>query len=382
MPIQIGHYVLQPAGYKAFIPLPFPPEEAILLSPQIERKHAEAMRLIGKLDGITQLLPDKDFFLLMFVTKEAASSSQIEGTRATMVDAIEAKIAPKSVLPDDVEDIAFYIRALNYGIERFNTLPLSVRLIREIHEQMMKGARSTQNAFPGEFRYTQNWIGGTSPANASFVPPPPHEVPRALGDLEKYIHAKDGYPPLIKAALLHAQFETIHPFVDGNGRTGRLLITLFIWQEKLLEIPLLYLSDFFKKHRDIYYNCLQGYHGDSSDIESWIDFFLEGVIETAKCAIEIAKMINHIREQDIAKVHQLGKTAAETAVQVLRHLYKQPIVDVKIIQKWTRFTRSGAQRVIDRFIDMEILFPRDPQKTYGKTYEYRTYLSLFQNHTV
>lgn len=377
---KLGHQVKQPNEYKAFIPLPFPPEPILLLPPYLEVKHGKAMHLIGKLDGISQLLPDKNFFLLMFVRKEASSSSQIEGTQATMADAIEAAVLPKSAQAPDVEDILHYIRALNYGLKRFETLPFSVRLIKELHKQLMDGARSTQNPFPGEIRYTQNWIGGTSLMNASFVPPPPHEVNRSLSDLEKFIHAKDSpFPPLIKAALLHAQFETIHPFVDGNGRTGRLLVTLFLWQEKLLELPLLYLSDFFKTHQKIYYDKLQGYHSDPAQIESWLDFFLEGVIVTAESAIQLAAKIVSIREKDMGKVHGFGKTAAATAVDVLRHLFGQPIVDVASIQKWTTTkTRAGAQKIIDRLINADILIQRDPHKTYGRTYEYRSYLRLFE----
>jgi Fic family protein len=377
---RIGHLVQQPNGYKAFIPLPFPIGEPLSLSSRIEVMHGEAMRLIGKLDGISHLLPDQDFFLLMFVRKEAASSSQIEGTQATMIDAIEAEVLPRSAQADDVEDILCYIRALNYGIERFRTLPISVRFIRELHDKLMRGARSTQHPFPGDFRYTQNWIGGTSPANASFVPPPPSEVPKALGDIEKFIHAKeDDYPPLIKAALLHAQFETIHPFTDGNGRTGRLLVTMFLWQEKLLELPLLYLSEFFKKNQQLYYDRLQGYHSDPARIDLWIEFFLEGIISTASSAILIASDITRIRENDMEKVHKLGKIAAISAITVLRNLYRQPIVDVPKIQEWTKSsTRGGAQKIIDRLIDLEILVQRDPKKTYGRTYEYRSYLRLFQ----
>ncbi len=377
---RIGRLVQQPNGYKAFIPLPFPIREPLTLSPRLEVKHGEAMRLIGKLDGISQLLPDRDFFLLMFVRKEAASSSQIEGTQATMVDAIEAEVIPKSIQAHDVEDIIHYVRALNYGLERFTTLPISVRFICEMHGILMSGARATHHSFPGEFRYTQNWIGGTLPSNATFVPPPPSELPRALGDIEKFINTKeDGYPPLIKAALLHAQFETVHPFTDGNGRTGRLLITMFLWQEKLLEIPLLYLSEFLKKNQSSYYNCLQAYHSDPANIDLWIDFFLEGVISTASSAISIAANITRIRENDMDKVHKLGKTAAATAIEVLRNLYRQPIVDVSKIQEWTKVTtRAGAQKIIDRFIDLEILSQRNPKKTYGRTYEYHSYLQLFQ----
>jgi Fic family protein len=377
---KLGHLVEQPQGFKAFIPLDFPPQKFYQLSPSLEIKHGEAMRLVGKLDGISQLLPDKDFFLLMFVRKEAASSSQIEGTQATMADAIEAEIIPRSAQAEDVGDIIYYIRALNYGMERFNTLPMSVRFIRELHDQLMSGARATQHPFPGDFRYTQNWIGGTSPSNARFVPPPPSEVARALGDIEKFIHTKnDNYPLLIKAAFLHAQFETIHPFTDGNGRTGRLLITMFLWQEQLLELPLLYLSEFFKKHQNLYYDRLQSYHSDPADVDAWLDFFLEGIIATATSAIQIASGITQIRENDMAKIHKLGKTAANTAVEVLRNLFRQPIIDASKIQEWTKVkTRAGAQKIIDRFIDLGILIQRDPKKTYGRTYEYRSYLQLFE----
>ena len=377
MKVKIGHYQQQDSGYKAFVPLPFPPEQPIKLSSQLEFKHSEAMRLIGKLDGITQLLPDKDFFLLMFVRREAASSSQIEGTRATMVDAIKAEVVPSSELPDDVEDIIHYVSALNYGLDRFQTLPISVRFICELHERLLQGARSTQHSFPGEFRKTQNWIGGTSPNNALFIPPPPYEMSIAMSDLEKFIHSKnDGYLPLLKIALIHAQFETIHPFCDGNGRAGRLLITMYLWQEKLLEKPVLYLSDFFKKHQKLYYDRLQAYH-DNSAVEPWIDFFLEGIIDTAEAVISIAHEINKIHARDMKKVHKLGKVAAKSAVDVLHNLYRQPIVGVSTVQKWTGFTYAGAQKVIDRLVKLEILALNDQHKTYGKTYEYTSYIRLF-----
>lgn len=377
---QLGHFVEQPQGYKAFIPHPFPIKEPLVLSSGLNSLHGEAMRLVGKLDGISQLLPDKDFFLMMFVRKEAASSSQIEGTQATMIDAIESELASHQDGANDVEDITGYIRALNYGLERFATLPLSVRFIRELHEELMTKARVTQHAYPGYFRTSQNWIGGTSPSNASFVPPPPHELPRVLGDFENFIHSKeDNFPPLIKAALLHAQFETIHPFTDGNGRTGRLLVTLFIWHEKLLELPLLYLSDFFKKNQNSYYYHLQAYHNEPTDVAGWIAFFLKGVIETSKSAIEIASNINRIREQDMIKLHKLGKSSAAMSIEILRNLYRQPIIDIAKIQEWTGVkTRAGAQMIINRLIKLDILAQRDPEKNYGRTYEYRAYLDLFK----
>jgi Fic family protein len=376
----LGHTVKQSSGYSAFIPTSFPPGPLPALPSKIELLHGKAMHLVGKLDGISQLLPDKDFFLLMFMRKEATSSSQIEGTQATMTDAIEAEVLPKSSQADDVEDILHYIRALNYGLSRFKTLPLSVRFIRELHEQLMLGARATQNPFPGDFRYSQNWIGGTNPINARFVPPPPYEVPRTLGDLEKFIHEKeDNISPLIKAALIHSQFETIHPFTDGNGRTGRLLVTLFLWQEQLLDLPLLYLSEFFKKNQQTYYERLQGYHSDPAEIEPWIEFFLEGIISTANSSIQIASHIISLREIDMAKVHKLGKTSASTAVEILRNLFKQPIINISKIQEWSNIkTRAGAQKVIDRFVEMGILRPRDPTKNYAKTYEYYKYLEIFE----
>ncbi len=375
---KIGYLVNQPEGFKAFIPLPFPIQEEFRFSSQQQLLHGEAMRLIGKLDGISQLLPDSDLFIRMFIGKEAASSSQIEGTQATLIDAIEAEIIPKNVQAPDVEDIILYVHALREGTERFKTLPISVRFIKELHSNLMTGACTTQKSFPGEFRYTQNWIGGMSPSNALFVPPPVHEIPRAMGDIETFINADDDtYPPLIKAALLHAQFETVHPFTDGNGRTGRLLITLFLWKEKLLQLPLLYLSDFFKKNKELYCERLQGYHSNPARVDKWIDFFLEGIIATANSAISTASDITHLREKDMEKTLKLGKIAATTAVEVLRNLYQQPIVDVIKIMEWTGTkTRAGAQKIIDRLIELKILSQKLPRKNYGRIYEYRNYIKI------
>lgn len=255
---RIGRLVQQSEDFKAFIPYDFPPEQELELPLAIQKKHAEAMRLIGKLDGITALLPDINYFLEMFVRRDASSSSQIEGTRATLSDAIEAmNVETGTNQPDDVDDILHYIDALNYGLKRAHEFPFTLRFIRELHEKLMTGARTTHNAFPGEFRRTQNWIGGTMPSNARFVPPPVKDMNRALDDFEKFIHTDDNYLPLVKAGMLHAQFETIHPFTDGNGRTGRMIVTMFLWHQKLLEAPVLYLSSYFKKHQDVYYERLK-----------------------------------------------------------------------------------------------------------------------------
>jgi Fic family protein len=375
--IQIGKLITQPGDFKAFIPNTFPPKEGFAFSPTILSKDNRATHLLGKLDGITKLLPDADFFLLMYLRKDAASSSQIEGTRATMVDAIQAEMKVTDKIPEDVDDILHYIKALNYGMNRVtkDRFPLTLRLIRELHRELMHKARATQYSDPGEFRKSQNWIGGTRPDNASFVPPPVAEMQKALDELEKFIHAEDNIPVVIKAGLIHAQFETIHPFLDGNGRTGRMLITFYLWKEGFLEKPVLFLSSYFKKHQKIYYEKLAGYH--EGKVEEWIDFFLDGVIEIASEAIDIVNKITVLREKDMAKIQTLGKRAAESACLVLPRLYGQPIVNIATIQKWTGFSRSGAQRVTDRFIEKGILKPKDEDKKYGQSYVYKEYLEIF-----
>jgi Fic family protein len=374
---EIGKYIHQPAGYKAFIPNPFPPATDLKLPGKLMPLHTEGVRLLGKLDGITALLPDKDCFLMMFVQKDASSSSQIEGTNATIMDAIEKQnVEPRSGLPDDVDDIIHYINALNYGIDRVKDFPFSLRFICELHGKLMTGARETQFSYPGQIRRSQNWIGGTRPDNAHFVPPPVHEMQQALDDFERFIHADDTYLPLIKAGLLHAQFETIHPFNDGNGRTGRMLITLFLWYNKFLEIPILYLSSFFKKHQQLYYERLDGYHRGL--VFEWLEFFLEGVITTAESAIKTCASITELREKDMRKIQKLGKTSAESTLNIVQHLYKMPIVGIADIIKWTGFTNPGGYKAIQRLVGMEILKPLHHGGTkYGQKWVYDEYLKLF-----
>jgi len=378
-PVIIGTYRKQKEGFKAFIPSRFPPKDGFNFDIKILKKNDQATRLLGKLDGITKLLPDADFFLLMYLRKDAASSSQIEGTNATMIDAIEAEAKVNANIPEDVDDILHYIQALNYGIKRVTTenFPISLRFLRELHKKLMDQARATHFSDPGEFRKSQNWISGTRPDNARFVPPPVHEMNIALIDLEKFMHSDDATLTLIKAALLHAQFETIHPFLDGNGRTGRMLITFYLWKEGFLERPVLFLSSFFKKHQKLYYEKLFGYH--NGNVSEWIDFFLDGVIEIADEAIDIVGEITNLREQNMQKIQKLGTRASESATLVLPKLYGQPIVNIATIQKWTGFTRAGAQRVIDRFIEMKILKPKDQDKKYGQSYVYEKYLNIFKD---
>ena len=373
--VKIGELQQQKEGFKAFIPTHFPPRGGFEFSPIIARKNDTATRLLGKLDGITQLLPDMDFFLFMYIRKDAASSSQIEGTKATMMDALEAEAKIDSNLPEDVDDILHYIKALNYGLARLERFPFVLRFLRELHKELMTGARATHFSDPGEFRKSQNWIGGTRPDNAHFVPPPVEKMERSLDDLEKFIHANDDVLPLIKAGLVHAQFETIHPFLDGNGRTGRMLTTFYLWKEKLLEKPVLFLSSYFKRHQKTYYDRLDMYH--DGEVEAWMDFFLDGVTEIAEKAIGTVLAITKLREKDTMKIQSLSKRASESAVLVLPQLYKMPIVNVAKIQELTGFTRAGAQNLIDRFVKLGILYIRDEEKTYGRSYIYKEYVDIF-----
>jgi Fic family protein len=376
---EIGHIVKQPKGYNAFITLPFPPEAGFDFAPIILKKNDQAARLIGKLDGITRLLPDSDFFLLMYLRKDATSSSQIEGTRATMIDAIEAEANTNTNIPDDVQDILHYISALNYGVKRVkeDNFPLSLRFIRELHNVLMDKARASHFADPGEFRNSQNWIGGTNLENARFVPPPVDEMHKALDDLEKFFHSDDDTLTLIKAGLIHSQFETIHPFLDGNGRTGRMLITFYLWQQGFIEKPVLFLSSYFRRYQQVYYEKLNAYH--TGEVNEWLEFFLDGVITIAQEAIDIAGIITELRERDRDKLSTLSARASESAILVLTQLYGQPIVNVATIQEWTGFTWSGAQRVIDRFVNLGILSPKDEDITYGQSYMYREYLDIFRD---
>ncbi len=374
---KIGRYIAQKEGFKTFTPFDFPPKGGFPISSRLYKKHEEAIRLVGKLDGITRLLPDKNFFLLMFVKKDAAYSSQIEGTKATLQDAVAAPVTEeKSRLHPDVDDITHYVEAVNYGIERTKTLPISLRLIKEIHEKLMTGARSTQHAYPGEFRRSQNWIGGKTPMDASFVPPAPSDMHKSLDDLEKFIHAKDEYPSLVKAGLVHAQFETIHPFTDGNGRTGRMLIAMYIHHAKLLELPVLYLSSYFKKHQKLYYQKLQAYHDEDADIDGWLGFFLEGVAEIASSSIEACTEITALRDRDFAKMQKLGKKSAASTLEIVRKLFSQPIVGVSEIAKWTSFSSQGAYNVIERLKELKILEPLG-NTTYGQKYIYADYYEIF-----
>lgn len=369
----IGKTIRQLEGYSSFIPDPFPSKNLLQFPPDIIAKAATAERLIGKLDGITHVLPDVDFFISMYIIKDATNSAQIEGTRATMMDALEMK-AGINVKDTDADDILFYIKALNYGAARLKEFPFSLRFIRELHGELMTGARSSHFSGPGEFRKSQNWIGGTTLQNAAYIPPPVHAMNDALKDLEAFIH-DTSLMPVLQVGLLHAQFETIHPFLDGNGRTGRLLITLFLYERAVLEKPVLFLSSYFKKHQQLYYDRLNGYHNNK--VTAWLHFFLDGVIETAQESIEMSRKITGLRETDMRKLQSLGKREAESGVSFLQQLYKNPLVNYASVAEIMNFSRNGAAKLVDRFVALDILQPFDENVKYGKSFIYRAYTDIF-----
>jgi Fic family protein len=381
MKIQLGITKRHTNGYEYLSLLPFPAKIRSLIDKdaKILQKANEAQFLLGKLSGITLLLPDVDYFISSYITKDATSSSQIEGTKATMVEAFEYAADPVNPGDTDADDISHYIAALHYGLKRLkeDNFPFSLRFIRELHKELMKGARATHFSDPGEFRKSQNYIGGTAPSNASFVPPAFEELPEALNDVEKFIHSPYIHP-IIDAGLLHAQFETVHPFLDGNGRTGRLLITFYLIHYKFLELPTLFLSSYFKKYQKVYYQRLAGYH--AGDILPWVDFFLDAVIDTAQQAIEVSKKITKLRDKDLERISRIATNPTDTAVRVLQNLYKSPVVSTAHIEGWTGYTRQGTIKLIDKLIEVGVLkLLRKGEGVKPSLYIHREYVSLFED---
>jgi Fic family protein len=315
----------------------------------------------------------------MYVRKEAVLSSQIEGTQSSLEDvlAAEAKIlAPDR--PKDVDEVVNYVRAMNHGLRRLPELPVSVRLIREIHAELLKGVRGSHRA-PGELRTSQNWIGpsGCTLLEASFIPPPPHEVPQKLGDLEKFLHADTGLPLLIEIGLAHAQFETIHPFLDGNGRVGRLLITFLLCERQVLQKPVLYLSYFFKQHRQQYYEQLQSVR-DEGTWEQWLTFFLRGVVQVSGQAADTAGRILRLREEHRRAITKSLGRAAGNGHRVLEHLYEHPIVSVNEVQGLIETTYPAANDLVARMVDIGVLREFTGQAR-NRRFIYQTYIQLFHN---
>lgn len=379
-PNRAGVYVKQRTGFRAFHPAPLPPDPPVRIDAQLQVLLSHADRALGRLDGSIQTLPNPDLFVYMYVRKEAVLSSQIEGTQSSLQDvlAAEAKIlSPHS--PRDVDEVVNYVRAMNHGLSRLRELPVSVRLIREIHAELLRGVRGS-HLTPGETRTSQNWIGpsGCTINEATFVPPPPHLVMPALSELEAFLHRDTVLPLLIKIGLAHAQFETIHPFLDGNGRVGRLLITFLLCEQKVLLKPVLYLSHFFKRHRQEYYDRLQAVR-DRGAWEEWLEFFLRGVSEVSQQATETARRVLDLRENDRKKITEsLGRGAAN-GHRVLEHLYEHPILSVTEVEQLTGTTYPAANELVARLVELDILQEITGQAR-NRRFMYLNYTRLFYDH--
>lgn len=376
-----GRYIRQPTGYRAFIPTPLPPDPPISLAGELPALLSQADRALGRLDGSVLTLPNPDLFVFMYVRKEAVLSSQIEGTQSSLQDllAAEANLFDDT-LPRDVDEVVNYVRAMRHGLARLEQLPVSVRLIREIHAELMQGVRGSRLQ-PGELRRSQNWIGpgGSTLATASFVPPPHEEVPGVLGQLEDFLHRDDGLPLLVKIALAHVQFETIHPFLDGNGRVGRLLITFLLTERGVLHKPVLYLSHYFRQHRQAYYDHLQAVR-DEGAWEAWLAFFLRGVIEVAGEAAETARRIQLLREQHRTMItDHLGRTAGN-GMRVLESLYNRPILAVSEVEALTGTTYAAANNLVARLVDIGVLAEITGYAR-NRRFRYEQYVRLFTEDT-
>lgn len=368
-----GRYVRQTADYRAFLPAP------VRIEGELQALLSAADLSVGRLDGSIQTLPNPDLFVFMYVRNEAVLSSKIEGTQSSLQDvlAAEAKVLARN-RPQDTNEVFNYIAAMRYGLERLPTLPVSVRLIREIHAKLMSGVRGS-HLTPGELRTSQNWIGppGCTLREAAFVPPPPHAVPDALGNLETFLHGSDELPVLIRIGMAHAQFETIHPFLDGNGRVGRLLITFLLCERKVLGKPVLYLSHFFERQRQAYYERLQAVR-DSGDWEEWLAFFLRGVLDVSAQAADTARRILALREKHRAMVTERLGNAAGNGHRVLEHLYENPIVSVTNVRRLIGKTYETANNLVARMTDCGILHELTGQAR-NRVFSYRDYIALFHD---
>lgn len=375
--LRAGVYQRQLTGYRAFLPKPLPPDPPVRIAGELQRLLSQADLALGRLDGSIQTLPNPDLFVLMYVRKEAVLSSQIEGTQSSLQDllAAEARIYnPKG--PSDVDEVINYVGAMNHGLKRLADLPVSVRLFREIHAELLAGGRGSRLQ-PGELRKSQNWIGpgGCTLSEATFVPPPPDRVADCLGDLETFLHADSDLPILVKIGLAHAQFETIHPFLDGNGRIGRLLITFLLVNSGVLHKPVLYLSQYLKRHRARYYELLQAIRDDGA-WEDWLGFFLRGVSEVSAQAAETARRILGLREHHRALiVDNLGRVAG-SGHRVLEHLYERPIVSVNEVRDLIGVTYSAANQLVDRLVDIGVLSEITGQAR-NRRFRYGGYIDLF-----
>ncbi len=367
------------SGYEAFIPKRLPPDPPIVFDMEIQNLLSQADRKLGRLDGITETLPNPDLFVAMYVKKEAVLSAQIEGTQASLADVLNepAENDGRDYSPGGVKEVVNYIHAMRKGLERLSSLPLSLRLIREIHATLLANVRGSDKN-PGEFRKSQNWIGpaGCTLSTAVFVPPEPGEMESAMYDLERYFYDESPLPPLVKIALIHAQFETIHPFLDGNGRMGRILITFWLCAQSILSQPLLYLSYYFKKNKAEYYQKLMDVRL-KGDWESWIKFFLKGVAETSDEAIDSAKKIIQLQQKCLDKLSGLERNNGKHPA-LLTKLFENPVISKKNVSEWLGVSAATAGGIVDAFCEWGILKDLTPEKQRYKNYVFKEYLDILQ----
>ena len=371
------HNMSGEAAYTSFVPAPLPPEPPLELDADTLAVLVRANRQLAALEGIAARIPNMPLFVSMYVRKEALMSSQIEGTQATLEDVLDPLLEANT--NRNVADVVNYIKATDYAVKRLETLPLCNRLLRETHAVLMEGVRG-QEKHPGEFRRSQNWIGGqgSSLKTARYIPPSPEDMEIAMSDLEKYINAEDGQDDLIRAALIHYQFETIHPFLDGNGRIGRLLITLYLMERKLLTSPALYISYFLKRNRVEYYDRMSEVRR-SGNYEQWVRFFLQAVEECAQNAIETIDKLNALHEKDSAAVSAMGRAAKNTAL-VFSYLEANPIIDIGKTAQALGLSFNTVSAAVKRLEDAGILAQTEAANR-NRTFAYEAYLEILRNGT-
>lgn len=380
--LQGRYVVLSKVGEeaRAFVPAPLPPDPPIDWTPSLRSKFDQALLALGRLDSVSTLLPDTSLFLYMYVRKEAVLSSMIEGTQSSISDLLLFELDQEPGVPlDDVSEVSRYVSALHHGLRLLDEgLPLSLRLIREVHGVLLaKGRGSVQT--PGEFRRSQNWIGGTRPGNASFVPPPADEVQECMNQLELFLHdVPEPTPPLLKAALAHVQFETIHPFLDGNGRLGRLLITLLLCEQGALREPMLYVSLYFKTHRQRYYELLNSVRL-TGDWESWLDFFAEAVTFTSNQAVQTAQQLHDLSKQDRTRIGDLGR-AARSALQVHRALMERPVATSNSLVAKTGLTPASVNNALGHLVRLGIVRELTEKKR-NRLFSYSDYIAILSRGT-
>lgn len=365
-------------AYQSFRPNPLPPEPPIEMSNELIAKLIDANRRLATLDGLSSRIPNMDLFVSMYVRKEALLSSQIEGTQCTLDDILNPFAEENTNL--NVSDVVNYIRAEEYAINRLQTLPLCNRLIKETHAVLMEGVRG-QEKNPGEFRYSQNWIGGQGSTlrNARYIPPNPEDMVDAMSDLEKYMNGEDSLDPLIQAALIHYQFETTHPFLDGNGRVGRLLITLFLMEKKILSAPSLYISYFLKMNRVEYYDRMTQVR-KTGDYEQWVLFFLQALSDSAEDAIQTIDRLTEIHNRNVQKFNSMTKRQQTNAINFLIYLEKTPIIDIQKTATALNLSYNTAAKNVASFVDNGIL-QQTEKSGRAKIYSYVDYLAVLRKDT-